>query len=58
MDGWAYKVLSQEQEDALRMYETAKYEVVRVAIAIIGGSCTERVQGCTFRFAGDETELD
>lgn len=56
--GWAYKVLSQEQEDALHMYETAKYEAVRAAIVIIGGSCTELVQGCTFRFAGHETELD
>ncbi|KAH3944824.1 hypothetical protein HBI56_149980 [Parastagonospora nodorum] len=58
VDGWAYKVSFQEQEDALRMYETAKYEIVRVAIEVTGGSGTKRVQGCTFRFAGDETELD
>ncbi|KAG9194227.1 hypothetical protein G6011_04262 [Alternaria panax] len=34
VDGFAYKVVSQKQEDALRMYETAKYEVVRVDIEL------------------------
>ncbi|KAH7398362.1 hypothetical protein BKA66DRAFT_565975 [Pyrenochaeta sp. MPI-SDFR-AT-0127] len=59
VDGWAYEVLSQDQEDILRMYETAKYEVVRVDITLnespLGGRV---VQGCTFRFAGEENELD
>ncbi|CAN9453888.1 unnamed protein product [Alternaria alternata] len=34
VNGWAYKVVSLEQEDALRMYETVKYEVVRVEIEL------------------------
>ncbi|KAF2129170.1 hypothetical protein P153DRAFT_376434 [Dothidotthia symphoricarpi CBS 119687] len=57
--GWAYEVLSQEQEDILCMYETAKYEVVRVDITLnesLGRRCV--VQGCTFRFAAEEHELD
>jgi hypothetical protein len=57
--GWAYKVVSKEQEDALCMYETAKYEVVRTMIGMamwVGG--LRAVKGCTFRFAGEEHELD
>ncbi|OAL00216.1 hypothetical protein IQ06DRAFT_316452 [Phaeosphaeriaceae sp. SRC1lsM3a] len=46
VDGWACEILAQEHEDALRVYETAKYEVVRV------------VMGSTFRFAGNEGELN
>jgi len=58
VDGWAYEVQCQEQEDALRMYETAKYEVVRVAIMLNEKSDHERVtRGCTFRFVGYEDEL-
>ncbi|KAF9634051.1 AIG2-like protein [Lasiodiplodia theobromae] len=48
IDGWAYEVVSKEQEDALRAYETEKYEVVRCGIEMEGG---EEVMGCTFRFA-------
>lgn len=40
--------MSKEQEDALRAYETEKYEVVRCRIEMEGG---EVVMGCTFRFA-------
>jgi hypothetical protein len=58
VDGWAYEVVSQEQEDALCMYETAKYEVVRVDIGLHGDSGGRVVKGCTFRFAGEEHELD
>ena len=40
------------------MYETAKYEVVRVDIGLHGDSGGRVVKGCTFRFAGEEHELD
>ena len=57
--GWAYQVMSKEQEDALLVYETAKYEVVRVAIAFKGNDYSGQVvKGCTFRFAGEDAELD
>jgi hypothetical protein len=46
--GSAYRVSSKEHEDALRMYETENYEMVRCKISIDG----EVVQGCTFRFIG------
>ncbi|KAH8728318.1 hypothetical protein GQ44DRAFT_757280 [Phaeosphaeriaceae sp. PMI808] len=59
VDGWAYEVLSQDQEDILRIYETAKYEVVRVDITLNESPGRGRVvQGCTFRFAGEDYELD
>jgi hypothetical protein len=56
--GWAYEVVSLEQEDALRMYETAKYEVVRVEIELAGHTGGRFVKGCTFRFVGEKGELD
>jgi hypothetical protein len=56
--GWAYEVVSQEQEDALRVYETAKYEVVRVEILYRSEHGGKDVWGCTFRFAGEESELN
>lgn len=57
--GWACEVMSQDQEDILGMYETAKYEVVRVDITLDESPRRTRVvQGCTFRFAGEEHELD
>jgi hypothetical protein len=58
VNGWAYEVVSLEQEDALRMYETAKYEVVRVEIELNSHDGKRLVQGCTFRFAGEKGELD
>jgi hypothetical protein len=46
--GSAFEVQSKEQEDALRSYETSKYEVVR-GIVEIG---YRQIPGCTFRFVG------
>jgi len=46
--GSAYRVTSREREEALLLYETEMYEVVRCEI-VMGG---ERVSGLTFRFAG------
>jgi hypothetical protein len=54
VDGWAYEVVSKDDEDALCVYETAKYEVVRVDIVVEGRGV---VKGCTFRFAGEEGDL-
>jgi hypothetical protein len=47
-----------EQEDALCMYETAKYEVVRVDIGLNSHGGGRVMKGCTFLFAGEEHELD
>ena len=58
VNGWAYEVVSLEQEDALRMYETAKYEVVRVEIKLNSHDGKRFVKGCTFRFAGEKGELN
>ena len=49
VEGSAYLLVSSEHEDALRSYETDKYEVVRCAISIAG----KEASGCTFRFVGD-----
>lgn len=49
VDGVAYCVQSEAQEDALRYYETHMYEVVRCTLLMNGR--TER--GCVFRFVGD-----
>ncbi|KAF8848708.1 hypothetical protein BDZ45DRAFT_718552 [Acephala macrosclerotiorum] len=48
VDGKAYEVESKEHEDALRSYETSKYEVVRCVIRV----GYREIQGCTFRFVG------
>lgn len=54
--GYAYLVQSKEEEDHLRIYETDKYDVVRCDIDF---GCTHRIEkGLTFRFAGEEDELD
>lgn len=47
--GMACEIMSMKEEDALLVYETDNYEVVRCEI-IMG---EERVRGCTFRFIGD-----
>lgn len=47
--GHAFEVQSKDQEDALRAYETSKYEVVRCVIEI----GRRRIPGCTFRFVGE-----
>lgn len=44
----AYRVTTKEREEALLLYETEKYEVVRCSIMMESGT----VQGLTFRFAG------
>lgn len=47
VDGWAYLVKTEEDEQALRVYETANYEVVRCLIKIENG---QEVRGLTFRY--------
>ena len=47
VDGWAYRVEKPEHEEALRIYETDAYEVVRCSILLQNGSVEK---GCTFRF--------
>jgi hypothetical protein len=50
VNGWAYQVQNQDEEDSLRVYETGVYEVVRCTIE----STDEpevKVQGLTFRLA-------
>ncbi|PLB48233.1 hypothetical protein P170DRAFT_437899 [Aspergillus steynii IBT 23096] len=52
VEGWAYEIMSEEEEDQLRYYETDQYEVVRCEIDMMnweGG----RIKGLTFRFCGD-----
>jgi hypothetical protein len=49
--GWAYQVTCVEREDALRYYETDRYEVVRCAITM--DYTGENVLGLTFRFIGE-----
>lgn len=46
--GSAYRVTTKEREEALLLYETENYEVVRCSIMMGSGT----VQGLTFRFAG------
>jgi hypothetical protein len=46
--GSACNVMSEQHEDALRIYGTKEYEVVRCTIELSG----EIVEGCTFRYAG------
>jgi len=53
--GWmACEILQREEEDALLVYETDNYEVIRCEI-LMGD---EKVQGCTFRFIGDAILCD
>lgn len=49
IEGSAYQVASEEDEDALREYETNAYEVVKCSIVMNG--CV--VDGRTFRFVGE-----
>lgn len=46
--GLAYRVTTKEREEALLLYETEKYEVVRCSIMMERGP----IEGLTFRFAG------
>ena len=50
VDGMAFEVWDEEQEDTLRVYETEAYEVVRCCIDVGGGK--KRLRGCTFRNVG------
>ncbi|PTB62992.1 hypothetical protein BBK36DRAFT_1087323, partial [Trichoderma citrinoviride] len=47
-DGWAYQVKNQNEEDSLRVYETAKYEVVRCTMEVMEGQ-GGIIKGLTFR---------
>lgn len=49
VEGSTFLVVSKEDEDALRKYETSAYEVVRCSFEMDGGKL---VDGCTFRFVG------
>ncbi|KAI1093284.1 hypothetical protein F5B19DRAFT_158197 [Rostrohypoxylon terebratum] len=51
--GQAFLVQDKEQEEALQLYETYKYEVVRCEIHL---ESEDRVKGLTFRFIGDVDE--
>lgn len=55
VDGHIFVVESKEQEDVLRRYEGGRYEVVRCGIKIDGEE--KAVEGLTFRFCGEESEL-
>ena len=50
VEGSAYLVESMEDEDALRCYETDRYEVVRCQIKL--PDARKRVKGLTFRYKG------
>jgi hypothetical protein len=53
VQGWAFQVLSEEEEQALRHYETNKYEVVRCQIHWLEENKKgHRMAGLTFRFIG------
>ena len=53
MQGYAYGVTTREREDALLVYETERYEVVRCGIRLMGmGMGMGMVQGVTCRFVG------
>lgn len=61
VDGTAYLVKTRKEEDALRYYETDRYEVVRCGIEFLDdgrgdggeqGHGSEWVHGLTFRFIG------
>ena len=46
--GWAYLLQTEEHEEALRLYETENYEIVRCLITMEG----KEVWGLTFKFVG------
>lgn len=57
MQGYAYEVTTRERENALLVYETERYELVRCGIRLMGmgmagGGGMGMVQGVTFRFVG------
>ncbi|KAF2683302.1 hypothetical protein K458DRAFT_418934 [Lentithecium fluviatile CBS 122367] len=55
VQGFMYTIQDEEQEDALRRYETAKYEVVRcLMISLVDA---REFVGLTFRFREEEKHL-
>ncbi|KAH0444747.1 poly polymerase [Colletotrichum camelliae] len=54
--GKAFLVMDKELEDALRTYETDKYEVTRCLIEM--ADTIAEVRGLTFRFAGEADEVE
>lgn len=50
MEGWAYKVETEEHEGLLRYHESDQYEAVRCLITMDNG---ESVPGLVFKFVGD-----
>ena len=55
VDGWAYLVRTEGHEEALRLYETENYQIVRCTISMQGRSDT--VKGLTFKFVGPSEHL-
>lgn len=55
VDGWAYLVETEEHEEALRLYETENYEIVRCTISMEDRS--DVVKGLTFKFVGPSEDL-
>ena len=54
VEGWAFLVMSEMHEEALRSYERSAYEVVRCRIRCVADEArdgAEVLQGCTFRLA-------
>jgi hypothetical protein len=49
VDGWAYCVVTSDEEEALRVYETERYMVVRCRISMNEGGTETVVAGLTFR---------
>lgn len=54
VNGWAYIVTSEEDEEQLRYFETDSYEVVRCDI--LRADTGETIRGLTFRFCDDVGE--
>ncbi|KAL6907331.1 hypothetical protein GGI43DRAFT_421019 [Trichoderma evansii] len=50
VDGWAYQVKNQNEEDSLRVYETGIYEVVRCTMELMDEQAVF-IKGLTFRLA-------
>ena len=55
VNGQAYHVRTEGQEDALRLHETENYEIVRCAINM--GATSDPVMGLAFKFVGPSEDL-
>ena len=53
VSGWAYLLQTEEHEEALRLYETENYEIVRCFISMEG----KEIWGLTFKFVGSLEDL-